>query len=61
MRDQPQPIQNLLDGPVAVVNIGLAQFARTLEGQGIDVVQVDWSPPAGGDRRLIDLLDTLGA
>ena len=61
MRDQPQPIQDLLDGPVAVVNIGLAQFARTLEGQGVDVVQVDWSPPAGGDRRLIDLLDTLGA
>lgn len=61
MRDQPQPIQDLLDGPVAVVNIGLAQFARTLEGQGIDVVQVDWSPPAGGDRRLIDLLDKLGA
>ncbi len=61
MRDQPQPIQDLLDGPVAVVNIGLAQFARTLEGQGVDVVQVDWSPPAGGDRRLIDLLDKLGA
>ncbi len=61
MRDQSQPIQDLLDGPVAVVNIGLAQFARTLEGQGVDVVQVDWSPPAGGDRRLIDLLDKLGA
>ncbi len=61
MRDQPQPIQDLLDGPVAVVNIGLAQFARTLEGQGVDVVRVDWSPPAGGDRRLIDLLDKLGA
>ena len=61
MRDQPQPIQDLLDGPVAVVNIGLVQFARTLEGQGVDVVQVDWSPPAGGDRRLIDLLDKLGA
>ena len=61
MRDQPQPIQDLLDGPVAVVNIGLAQFALTLEGQGVDVVQVDWTPPAGGDRRLIDLLDKLGA
>ena len=61
MRDQPQPIQDLLDGPVAVVNIGLAQFALTLQGQGVDVVQVDWTPPAGGDRRLIDLLDKLGA
>ena len=61
MEDRKDPIQNLLDGPVAVVNIGLPQFARTLEGQGVDVVQVDWSPPAGGDKRLIDLLDKLGA
>ena len=50
MPDRPQPIQDLLDGPVAVVNIGLAGFARSLEGQGVAVVQVDWSPPAGGDR-----------
>ncbi len=61
MDDRKDPIQELLDGPVAVVNIGLAQFARTLEGEGVAVVQVDWSPPAGGDRRLIDLLDKLGA
>lgn len=61
MDDRKDPIQDLLDGPVSVVNIGLAQFARTLEGEGVAVVQVDWSPPAGGDRRLIDLLDKLGA
>lgn len=61
MEDRKDPIQDLLDGPVAVINIGLAQFARTLQGQGIDAVQVDWSPPAGGNRRMIDLLDKLGA
>ena len=61
MEHRKDPIQDLLDGPVAVINIGLAQFARTLEGQGVDAVQVDWSPPAGGDRRTIDLLDKLGA
>ncbi len=61
MEDRKDPIQDLLDGPVAVINIGLAQFARTLEGQGVAAVQVDWSPPAGGDRRMIDLLDKLGA
>ena len=61
MDDRKDPIQELLDGPVSVVNIGLAQFARTLEGEGVAVVQVDWTPPAGGDRRLIDLLDKLGA
>ncbi len=61
MEDRKDPIQDLLDGPVAVINIGLAQFARTLQGQGVDAVQVDWSPPAGGNRRMIDLLDKLGA
>ncbi len=61
MEDRKDPIQDLLDGPVAVVNIGLAQFARTLQGRGVDAVQVDWSPPAGGNRRMIDLLDKLGA
>ena len=60
MQDRPQAIRDLLEGPV-VVNVGLARFARTLEGQGVAVVQVDWRPPAGGDRRLIDLLDKLGA
>ena len=61
MEDRKDPIQDLLDGPVAVINIGLAQFARTLQGQGVDAVQVDWSPPAGGNRRMIELLDKLGA
>ena len=61
MEDRKDPIQDLLDGPVAVITIGLAQFARTLEGQGVDAVQVDWSPPAGGNRRMIELLDKLGA
>ncbi len=44
---------------VRVVNIGLAGFSRDLKRCGIDVVQVDWSPPAGGDARLIALLDRL--
>ena len=44
---------------VRVINIGLAGFSRDLGRCGIDVVQVDWSPPAGGDARLIALLDRL--
>ena len=44
---------------VRAVNIGLAGFSRDLKRHGIDVVQVDWSPPAGGDVRLIALLDRL--
>lgn len=49
----------LLSEPLVVINLGLKQFAENLEGQGVDVVQVDWTPPAGGDQELMDLLDKL--
>ena len=52
-------VEQLLRGRPRVVNIGLAGFSRDLKRCGIDVVQVDWSPPAGGDARLIALLDQL--
>ncbi len=51
----------LLAGPVRVVNVGLGLFADALRAQGVDVVAVDWQPPAGGKQHLIDLLDRLGA
>ena len=51
----------LLKGPLKVVNIGLEGFARELEGQGVEVIQVDWPPPAGGDPKLADLLSKLGS
>jgi FdrA protein len=51
----------LLEGPLKVVNIGLEGFARELEDQGVEVIQVDWTPPAGGDPRLADLLSKLGS
>ena len=50
----------LLDRPVKVVNIGLEGFARELEGQGVEVIRLDWAPPAGGDPKLADLLSKLG-
>lgn len=49
----------LLDkGPVAV-NIGVEDFANSLKAQGTEVIQVDWTPPAGGDREMMELLDQL--
>jgi hypothetical protein len=52
-------IQSLLSEPLVVINIGLNQFAKNLEEQNVEVVQVDWQPPAGGDKEMIDLLDQL--
>ncbi len=58
---QDDPLRALLNGPVSVVNIGFEGFAAVLRQQEVPVVQVDWAPPAGGDPRLIDLLEKLGA
>ena len=52
-------IENLLSGPIVVINLGLKQFAMSLEEQGIEILQVDWVPPAGGDKEMMDLLDNL--
>src|SRR6185295_11753371 len=54
-------IQDLLLGPVRVVNIGLAGFARDLAANGEAVVQVDWTPPAGGNPELLAALAETGS
>jgi len=54
-------ISSLLSGPVRVVNVGLAGFARDLVANGASVVQVDWAPPAGGDHRFLAALSRLSA
>ena len=55
---QPQ-IDRLLHDPLVVINLGVKTFSENLEGQGAEVVQVDWTPPAGGDEAMLDLLDEL--
>jgi hypothetical protein len=54
-----QDILNFLNGPILPVNLGVSDFGKTLEEQGVTVVYVDWSPPAAGDQEMIDLLDQL--
>ena len=44
---------------IVAINVGIQDFGSALEQQGIQVVYVDWSPPAGGDQEMIDLLDQL--
>ena len=55
----PTKIDELLHTPLIVINLGLKIFAENLEEQGTEVVQVDWIPPAGGDKEMIELLDQL--
>jgi hypothetical protein len=52
-------LETLLGQPLRVINLGLDVFALELQAAGVRVVHVDWSPPAGGDARLIALLERL--
>jgi FdrA protein len=55
----PTFFDKLIHSPLVVINLGLKMFADSLEEQKVEVVQVDWIPPAGGDKEVIDLLDQL--
>mgnify|MGYP001556721895 FL=1 len=54
-----KPDQSLLQQPIRVINIGLESFSEDLRKAEIPVIQMDWRPPAGGDLRLVALLDSL--
>lgn len=42
-----------------IINIGLMDFYDSLKKQDIPRIHVDWKPPAGGDTRLIEIIDKL--
>ncbi len=54
-----EKIEEILSGHLIVINVGVRGFAESLEDQEIEVVQIDWNPPAGGDQEMIDLLESL--
>lgn len=45
---------------LTVINVGVRTFGEALEKQDVNVVQVDWRPPAGGDKEMEDILDAFG-
>jgi hypothetical protein len=50
---------SLLEAPPRVINVGLERFAEDLVAQSVAVQHVQWSPPAGGNARLAELLSKL--
>ena len=48
--------RDIFNREILAVNIGLDIFRDALEAQGVEVVQVEWEAPAGGDERIIDIL-----
>ena len=43
-------MSKLFEEGEAIINVGLASFAESIAQAGGTAVQVDWTPPAGGDR-----------
>ncbi|MDP1551507.1 MAG: DUF1116 domain-containing protein, partial [Methanobacteriaceae archaeon] len=52
-------IRNLFSSKLRVLNIGLPSFARDMAEAGVEVVNLDWQPPAGGDEAVLKLLESL--
>lgn len=48
-----------LKKPLSTINIGLESFATNLVAQGVPTVHVDWRPPAGGNERLMSILEKM--
>ena len=59
-KEDKTPYQRLLTDDVKVINVGLEGFVGDLRDCGIEVIHVDWSPPAGGDPKMAALLAKLG-
>ena len=59
-KQEGAPGQRLLTEDVKVINVGLEGFVGDLRDCGIEVVHVEWSPPAGGDPKMAALLAKLG-
>ncbi len=48
-----------LEKPFAAINVGIETFYQSMEAQGVPVVWVDWRPPAGGNERLMSILERM--
>jgi FdrA protein len=48
-----------LQKPLEAINVGLESFAENLVAQGTPTVHVEWKPPAGGNERLMSILEKM--
>ena len=54
-----QGFNRLLAGDLKIANIGVLEFAESVEQQKAEVIHIDWTPPAGGDAEMLEMLDRL--
>lgn len=49
-------LPDLLRRGVTAVNVGVVDFAAALRAQGVEVIEVEWRPPAEHDEEIADVL-----
>lgn len=54
-----EKIMNLINMKPSVINIGLKSFTEAIEQSGSEVVQFNWRPIAGGNEKLMKVLQFL--
>jgi hypothetical protein len=59
VKNSPRANQEIFPGGIRALNVGVAEFALSPRAHGATVVDLDWRPPAGGDRALGLLLARL--
>lgn len=52
-------INKLFNSELKVINIGLYSFYQDLKKQGVQVINVDFRPVAGGNKKMASLLSKL--
>ncbi len=52
-------VKDIFGKKIKIVNIGSPSFTKDYERQNVEYVHLDWRPPAGGNKELIDALNTL--
>lgn len=52
-------IDSLFKSKLNVINMGLESFSKDLKEQDVPVVQMSWRPRAGGNAKMLSLLNRL--
>ncbi|MBI3741271.1 MAG: hypothetical protein HY257_05890 [Chloroflexi bacterium] len=54
------PVDSMtLSKPFAAINVGIESFYDSLRAQNASAIHVDWKPPAGGNEKLMAILERL--
>ena len=52
-------VNKLFSSQLAIANVGVDPFAEAFRAPETPCVQVEWKPPAGGNKKMADLLSKL--